>query len=247
MSFGWSLMRDSGYLATTSSQNVATGSLMVYVSGFNSRSYNGVGSTWNDLSGNGNNMTISNATWNAATKSFGFNGTNSIIYTPDLYTQFVTSNSAFNQTQEVWFKTSSSNGVIMCESNNLALNSWHDSQIELVGGSVKLRVWNLPSPYLTAGTNDSSRWNYVALRYNGATTTVDGYYNGVAITPQTYTRQFGPSPASYLAILGQADITNMGSGAYYNGNIAIYRNYKRALTNAEILSNFNAERGLFGV
>ena len=56
MSFGWSIMRDSGYLSTTQNQ-VSTGSLMVYVSGFNTSSYNGVGSTWNDLSGNGNNMT----------------------------------------------------------------------------------------------------------------------------------------------------------------------------------------------
>jgi hypothetical protein len=236
-------MRDSGYLSTTQNQ-VSTGSLMVYVSGFNTSSYNGVGSTWNDLSGNGNNMTISDASWNAATKSFVFNGTSSYIYTPNLLSLFTSGNSAFNQTQEVWFKTAN-DGVIMRESSNLGYNSWHDSQIEIVGGDVKLRVWNLDPPYVTAGTNNSSRWNYVALRYNGATSTVDGYFNGVAATPQTYTRLF--SPNAYLAILGQPDTTNMGSGEFFNGNIAIYRNYKRALTNAEILANFNSERSLFGV
>jgi hypothetical protein len=39
----------------------------------------------------------------------------------------------------------------------------------------------------------------------------------------------------------------MGGGAvYYNGLIAVYRTYKSALTNSQILQNWNAEKTLFG-
>ena len=37
------------------------------------------------------------------------------------------------------------------------------------------------------------------------------------------------------------------SGRYYNGRIAMVQLYNRALTNTEILQNFNATRGRYGV
>ena len=37
-----------------------------------------------------------------------------------------------------------------------------------------------------------------------------------------------------------------GGVVYYNGLIAVYRTYKRALTNTEITQNWNAEKSLFG-
>jgi hypothetical protein len=245
MSFGWSIIRDSGYLSTQT-PSIVPGSL-VYVAGYSPASYSGAGSTWVDLSGNGNNMTISNATWSAPNSAFSFNGVNSIIYTPDIWTQLTTGNSVYSQTQEVWFKSSALNGTIVTEANNLALTSWHDTQVELVSGTVKARYWNLASPYVTLGSNNSSAWMYACIRYNGTTNIIDGNFNGSFSSTQSFTRQLNPSPAAILYILGLADSTNMGGGAvYYNGLVAVYRTYKRALTNAEILQNYNAEKGKFG-
>ena len=251
MSFGWCLQRDSGYLASLQKPytppNVVSGSL-VYVAGYSSTSYNGAGVTWNDISGNGNNMTISGATWSSPNKAFSFNGTNNYIYTPNIYSQLTASNANFSQTQEVWFKSGNA-GQIVQEANAISSASWYDSQLELTTATtLKMRYWNLSSPYVTAGTNDSTRWNYVALRYNGATTTIDGNFNGTFVTAQTFTRELAPSPANIYYILGQATATNMGSGtsAFFNGLIAVYRTYKRALSNAEILQNWNAEKGFYG-
>lgn len=244
MSFGWSIIRDSGYLLST--PNIVSGSL-VFVAGYNPVSYSGAGSTWYDLSGNGNNMTISNATWSAPNNAFSFNGSNSYITTPDLWSQLTTGNSVYSQTQEVWFKSSSLNGTIVDETSNLAQTSWHDTQVELVGGTVKGRYWNMASPYVTLGSNNSSAWMYACIRYNGSTNIIDGNFNGTFTASQSFTRSLAPSPAVIYYVLGLADFTNMGGGnTYYNGLVGVYRTYKRALTNSEILQNWNAEKGKFG-
>ena len=132
MSISWCITRDSGYLSSRSSSqlpSIVSGSL-VYVAGYNPSSYNGAGSTWNDLSGNNNNMTISGATWSSVNKAFSFNGTSNYIATPNIYTQFTSGNAAISQTQEVWFK-SSNPGCVIGETNAVSSPSWYDTQCEL--------------------------------------------------------------------------------------------------------------------
>ncbi len=249
MSFGWSLIRDSGYLyqkkSSPSPVTVTTGAL-VYVAGYSSSSYNGAGSTWFDLSGNGNNMTISGATWSAVNKAFSFNGISDYIYTPDIYTQLLAANVAVSQTQEIWFKTSATNGALVQEANAVVGPSWYDTSIEVVSNIVKMRYWNLSSPYVTAGTNDSTKWMYACVRYNGSTLIIDGNFNGTFTSTTAFTREFAPTPATIYYILGQSSATNMGTSTFYSGLIGMYRTYKRALTNAEILANYNAEKSNYG-
>ena len=247
MPFTYNWAPNSYYFNNTNTGPVPTSDLLVYVNSKDSASYNGSGSTWNDLSGNNNNMTISNATWDSVNKAFNFNGTNSYISTPNIYSQLTSGNALVSQTQEVWYKSSSTNGVIVDETNNLGQTAWHDSIIELVSGDTKGRYWNMASPYVSLGSNVSSQWNYVCLRYNGSTNTIDGNLNGTFTSSQAFTRLFAPSPAVIYYVLGLADFTNMGSGSYFNGQMAIYRTYKRALTNTEITNNYNAQRGLFGL
>ena len=242
MPFTYNWAPSSNYFITN--EQIATSDLLVYVNSKDSSSYNGVGSTFFDLSSNKNNMTISNCTWDNVNKVFNFNGSSSYITTPDLWTQLTTGNPVISQTQEVWFK-SSNNGIIIDETNNLLQTSWHDSQLELVSGQVKGRYWNMAPPYLSLGSNITSQWNYACIRYNGSTKQIDGNFNGSFTSSQSFTRQFEPSPAVIYFVLGLADVTNMGSGAYFNGQIAIYRTYKRALTNAEILNNYNSQKSLF--
>ena len=225
---------------------IATNGLMVYVDATKSSSYPGTGTTWYDLSGNSNNMTISNCSYDGS-KSFLFNGSTSYTYTPNMYPLLTTSNSVVSQTQEIWFKSSNA-GVLVNETNSVTTPSWYDSQIELTTPTiVKGRYWNFVSPYVTLGTNDSSKWNYAVIRYNGSTAIIDGFFNGTFTSTISFTRQFAPSPALYYVLLGKDSGTNMGSGLNFNGNIAIYRSYKRALSNTEILNNYNAQKGIFGL
>ncbi len=247
MPFTYNWAPNSYYFNNTNTGPVPTSDLLVYVNSKDSSSYNGIGSTFFDLSGNGNNMTIINAAWDGVNKVFNFNGTNSYIYTPNIYSQLTTGNAVVSQTQEVWFK-SSNNGIIVDETNNFNQTGWHDSQIEIVTGQVKGRYWNMAPPYLSLGSNITSQWNYACIRYDGSTNTIDGNLNGSFISSQSFTRQFNPSPAViYYVLGGPSDITNMGSGSYFNGQMAIYRTYKRALTNTEITNNYNSQKGLFGL
>ncbi len=247
MPFTYNWAPNSYYFNNINVQPIPSSDLLVYVNSKDSSSYNGSGSTFFDLSGNGNNMTISNTTWDNVNKVFNFNGTNSYITTPNIYSQLTTGNAVVSQTQEVWFK-SSNNGIIVDETNNLAQTGWHDSQIEIVSGQVKGRYWNMASPYLSLGSNITSQWNYACIRYNGSTNRIDGNLNGTFTSSQTFTREFAPSPAViYYVLGGPSDITNMGSGSYFNGQMAIYRTYKRALTNTEITNNYNSQKGLFGL
>ena len=238
------LRRDaSGYLSQQQKVTpISPTGLMVYV---NPTSYPGSGLTWTDLSGNGNNMTISGATFSS--NSFTFNGTSSYITTPNIYTLFTTSNSNFSQTQEVWFKSSNA-GCIISEQNATSSPSWYDSQLEMISSTtVKGRVWNQLSPYSTiSSAGPFTSWTYLAWRYNGATSTFDCFINGNPVSTASITRQFSPSPAAIYFILGIGGGTNLGSGSYFNGQISIYRNYKVTLTNDQILSNYNTDKAQFG-
>ncbi len=242
------LLRDSSFYNYTQSQKssftgtITTSNLMVWV---DPSSYPGAGSVWNDKSGNGNNMTVSGATFSS--NSFTFNGINSSIYTPNIYTLFTTSNSNYSQTQEIWFK-SSNPGCIITEQNAVSSPSWYDSQIELTSSStVKGRVWNQGSPYSTiSSAGPFTNFTYIAWRYNGATTTLDCFFNGTKVSTVSVTRQFAPSPANIYFILGLGTGTNMGSGAYFNGQISIYRNYKAALSDSQIMTNYLTDKNTFG-
>jgi hypothetical protein len=233
----------SNYFSNNQPSPIPTNDLLLYVNSKDPTSYPGSLNTFFDLSSNNNNMTISNCTWDNVNKVFNFNGINSIITTPNLLTQLRESNAVISQSYEVWFKTST-DGVIVNETNNAG---WHDTQIENVSNQLKSRYYNTIPP-VELGSNDSSRWMYAALSYNGSTNQIFGNLNGTQTAITTgFTRALNPNPGIISFNLGQGDSTNMGSGAFFNGQMAIYRIYKRALTNTEIVNNYNAQKGLFGL
>ena len=43
-----------------------------------------------------------------------------------------------------------------------------------------MRYWNMASPYIQAGSSDSTKWMYACVRYNGSTLVIDGNFNGTA-------------------------------------------------------------------
>jgi len=59
-----------------------TSGLVMYVDAENDQSYNGSGLSWNDLSGNNNNGTISGASYDSDRKSFDFDGNDDKVNFP---------------------------------------------------------------------------------------------------------------------------------------------------------------------
>ena len=242
MPFTYNFAPAANYFNTNQPSPIPTNGLMLYVNSKDSSSYNGSGTTFFDLSSNNNNMTISNCTFDNINKVFNFNGSNSIITSPNLLTQLRLSNTVISQSYEVWFKTSN-DGVIVNETNNAG---WHDTHLENVTNVINGRYYNTIPP-VNLGSNISSQWMYAGLSYDGSTNQIFGNLNGSSTPSQSFTRALSPNPGVIFFNLGQSDATNMGSGAWFNGQMAIYRIYKRALTSTEMTNNYNAQKSLFGL
>ena len=241
--------------ANTFNQGLVKSNLLMYVDSSVTASYSGTGNTWYDLSGNGNNMTLSSCAYSGTYSGIVLNGTSSWIYSSNnLKTAIEATNYA--QTQEIWFWNTTplgayTNGVVLDELGAQSVNAtgWHDSQFEIVGGQGVIRVWNNGQVNLNAAftgpgkpANPSfGKWTYVAWRYNTQLGKLDGFVNGL----QTYSGSAGQfrtaiQPASgYYPALGSADSTNIGDGNYFQGMMRVYRNYNVALSNEEILRNYN--------
>ena len=79
-----------------------TNGLVLHLDARDTNSYSGSGNTWNDLSGNNYNATISGATFNSSGKYFYFDGSNDYINTNKTASQFGIYNT--NYTMEAVFR-----------------------------------------------------------------------------------------------------------------------------------------------
>jgi hypothetical protein len=188
-----------------------------------------------------NTFTASNLTY-ASDGLFGFNGSNSIITSPN--------NTALDTqtpTVEVWVKTNSLNqNGFFFEKGSV------NTQYSLFQEGTNL-VWRqrlndsggtLASLYAPSATYmNTSNWFQVVGTYTSGTRRI--YVNGVQVASdtQTGTLATNSSGMSVGAFGG-----NSGSNAYfYNGNIGVVRVYDRALSATEVMQNFNSTRGRYGV
>lgn len=84
-----------------------------------------------------------------------------------------------------------------------------------------------------------NQWNIASFTYDDGPNTRKWYINGVAA---------GTFTANSNGKNLQMNIGNYGPNNYWmNGNIAIVRAYDRVLSSTEILANFEAQKGRFGI
>lgn len=203
--------------------------------------YFGTGTTVYDLTSNKNNFTLVNSY--SYSGGITLPGSNTYLISGNLISYFPSFN---GQTQEIWFKNSffgqTGSGVIMSELGTSTINNfWHDSQIEIVGSTGYISVWNSGIQKTPVGSFNDGTWNCISWRYDG--TGLSGFVNGTGTTRITAGRTTA-NPGFYVA-LGAIDGTNLGNGGYYKGQIGSYRLYNRAISNNEILQNYNYEKQFF--
>ena len=213
---------------------VVTDGLVLALDAADRNSYPGSGTTWTDLSGNGNTGTLVNGpTYSSAYGgSIVFDGTNDYVATSYAPT--------FNDfTIITWFICTGSTGQYQqTMDKNFVSGTWagnpSPSDINSWGGGV---IEPNP-PYGRYITLPSNSWHMLTSRRQGTTHTIfgDGITNTISGTVSS-----APLSASNF-IFGQ------GSGAFYlRGNIATTQIYNRALSAQEIQQNFNATRSRFGI
>jgi hypothetical protein len=219
-------------VALSHSPSIVTDGLVLCLDAANTKSYPGSGTTWTDLSGNGNNGTLVNGVGYSGDNfgSLSFDGVDDYV---DCLAQ-----SSGSFTQSGWIKT---NNV----STYRSIVSWgeHSTQkdrtlwLEASTGRPALYFYATNNNMITGTKNCAdNNWHYVVGTWDGTTgkVYVDGYLeNSGSLTASAYT---------YSS-------TNIGrniSGGYnFNGNIAQVSIYNIALTPQEIQQNYNALKGRF--
>ncbi len=234
-------------MATNYNPRTVTNGLVLALDAANPKSYPGSGTTWTDLSGNGNNGTLVNGVgYNSGNLgSLVFDGVNDRV---DI------SPNNFNLSQfsvNMWFKTnnittdylrlihkadttSSTKGFVIASSQT-------DGKLVFVyqpnytTGEVLKRSTNLIT---------TSTWYNITMTYN-STSGIKIYFNGAEDAGETST----PPDVGWTSNTG--NLFSVGSRAggtqQYNGNIAQASIYNRALTAQEIQQNFNATRSRFSI
>jgi hypothetical protein len=263
----------SGFIAPTYTST----DCIVYYDPANPLSYGGTGPTITDLSGYNNDGTINNATYsatNGGTFSFLGSAGNQYIMTSNLYS--LTSNyfpDGISQvgaiTIEMWVYATANGSALMEVGQNSISTGFRTNNIELgtVGPFFAPRAGYLSNGsgamvYNGAGAGTAlNKWMNFCLVYTGATPWAPVmYYNGVSggITNSNAFRR--PPAVQTPLISGQTPLYSgwaFGAGsatntlnlttAMYTGRIGIMRVYRRGLTAAEILVNYNGVKARYGL
>jgi hypothetical protein len=218
--------------------NIVTNGLMVYLDAANTRSYPGTGNTWYDLIGNRNFTLQNNPSFiaNSAGGSIGFTAASQHYASSGASLPLMT-----RFTVEVWhYYTGNNSGLypsIVAEGYPGSTN-----QINYVLGGVDgLTIgfyngaWNISSAYtLTAGN-----WYHLVGNFDGANLRL--YVNGVN---QVTTANTGTPTVNTggIRLMRRWDYDE-----YWGGHLSTVKIYNRALTSQEILQNYNATKGRFGL
>jgi hypothetical protein len=227
---------------------IVTNGLILALDAADKNSYPGSGTTWTDLSGNGNNGTLTNGPTFSSDNggSIVFDGTNDYISLPNIA---VSTLPAFSVC--FWARTSIgtgnpaaySEGTPASWASNLFIIYYGDNTITQYPGA--LRVWfgfpTISSPLIGVTNVINRGWNYVTY-IQTSTSSRRIYLNAILEASNTTTITSTASSASIGAANNNGTITQ-----YFNGNISNLMTYNRALTELEMLQNYNSQKSRFNL
>jgi hypothetical protein len=226
-------------MAFVHSPKIVTDGLVLALDAGNVKSYPGSGTTWLDKSGRGNNGTLINGpTFNSGNGgSIVFDGTNDYITLNNINSTYVSVstwvmfNSFFVSNQgrnaAVCNSTGTNNGYLLYQSTEFPYNRL---RFFVVTSSIII----LASPTLLS----ANTWYNVTGTYDGGFIRL--FLNGVLDSSISQTGIISPNPGPLL-------ISRIWEPAYLQGLISSVQIYNRALTPSEVLQNYNATKGRFGL
>jgi hypothetical protein len=240
----------TSYLTTngywTSYVSFVTSGLILNYDISNSSSYPGSGTKITDLQANSNATTFNSPTYTSSDGAYlTFDGSNQYFTTDTaLGSKLNPANSSKIISIFVWVYPMD-NGVIVSEIGQTTPNSgWHDSQIEMVSGTLRFSVWSNGTGFASTISTPLNNWYYVGFTYDG--TNLRGYVNGsLAVTSGTISRST-PGASLYYAI-AHADFTSLGDGNFSNMRFGGMQVYNTALSTNDVLDNYNATKSRFGL
>ena len=214
-----------------SPQYVSNGLVLHYDAINNTGSgHNSSTTTWKDLSGNGNDSTITGGTWTNNSLNFTTSNTSNGVRTKSNFPI------DFNNTFNIVFKLSNVNSVEVLfgsrssSSNGFMLFNYNSSNalsLDTKGSSTRINLGNR----LSANTNYD-----VTVTFSG--TTAKLYVNGQLSGTKTFTDASLNMPLS---------IFTAGAQSNARGSIYSVKVYNRALSAAEVQQNYNIDKEKYGL
>jgi hypothetical protein len=220
--------------------SIVTQGLVLALDAADRNSYPGSGTTWTDLSGNGNTGTLTNGpTYSSANSgSLVFDGVDD--YATGNITLGIT-----NVSINCWvnISTTSKKGAFLKVGGGLTgysigvgNNDMDNNGNEILGLFPGIR-------WIDTNTSYGTGWKYVTLILN-ASSVPSIYVDSILIGSYSGTNPTSPTSFYYI---GRNVGDEVGGGRAFNGNIAQASIYNRALSAAEVSQNFNATRSRFGI
>ncbi len=204
-------------------------------------SYSGT-TTVTDLKSN-SNATLNGGPTFSLNGYLNFDGTNDYLMTntslASLFTGSSPNKSEF--TSICMWVYPQDNGVLLTEQGFTTLNSgWHDSQIEMVSGSLEFGMWSGVgiTGFVSSVSTPFHKWYYLSLVYNGST--LSAYVNGQLAGTTTFDRYapYNNGSALHYAIAAE-DFTSQGDGTYVKMKLGDFHVYNIALSQQQVINNYN--------
>lgn len=226
--------------------------LVLYLDAANSKSYSGTGTTWTDLSGNSNNATLVNGPTYSSLNGGGIvlDATDDFIsITPSASLKVDAGNftilsvhkigTAFDTYGQFFYQSGDGSGAATNKSIFFQRNGANTINLDFYGNGSSFNF----------GTNSfaANTLVFIAVSFNKVALTSIYFRNGVFSSAQTHTGSPSFTNLSSVQIGKRYDTTAGFSAKDLDGTNYITMLYNKNLTNTEILQNYNALRGRFGL
>jgi hypothetical protein len=229
-------LKNVGYVVDQ--QPVVTSGLVLWLDASIAASYSGTGTTWYDLSGQNNHVTMQNSgsiSYTASSGGYFTTGSNG-YFNRATTTGIPTGNSAY--TMSAWIQKGGSwgNGGIMgigsaWGSTNLV------NAIRTNGNNSFFNYWWSNDLLGNSSLNPVTQWFNIVAEFDGTTRSL--WVNGTQIASDTPTGHNVTTSALGIAVTNNTE--------YLNSNIGQALIYNRALTSTEIAQNYSSVRARYGV
>jgi hypothetical protein len=232
-----------------------TNGLVLYLDAANSISYVSGSTIWRDLSGNGNNGTLTNGPTFSSENggSIVLDGVDDYVVNTLLSTLSDDNSLTVNMFVNIDEPTKATRGGLLC---NQRYQSESDAGgfgfvIErdgLIGVNLTKNISSVQTSYevLSSFAMNRQQFALYTFTYNSNTKTVITYKNGVQQATTTNANYgWTKNTTNRLTLIG---VNNQGGwGSYYKMKISNVQIYNRVLTQQEITQNYNATKSRFNL
>jgi hypothetical protein len=232
-------------LSTFTLPSIKTSNLVLWYDPSISASYSGSGSTINNLASTSLSGTMSNITHTSP--YFSYNGSSSQITVAD---NALLEPGSGNWTMEAWVylaNTGAGSKTILGKFDPGGGSQDVSYSMRISNANVYAQMGDGTGSYInsTSYTLSQNTWTHVVHVWkNGATKTLETFINGSSIGT------FNHALSSLLNTSANLYIGSYNNGEYaqwMNGRIGVTRLYSAALTSAEVLQNYNADKSKYGL